>query len=398
MGVKQIIYKSSVIANLQAGFCGSVKQSRILIAGFSKIQIASLHHTKPALMLAMTIIFVVSGCQKENTPDPTQEVYNPTPYELVIPTGFPDMVIPEDNPMTAEGVELGRRLFYDPILSADNTQSCGSCHAPEFAFTDNGKRFSTGIDNIEGNRNSMALINGGWMPSFFWDGRRQSLEDQALDPVTNPIEMHETWSNATEKLNAHPDYPDLFFNAFGTRNIDSMHVVKAIAQFERTLISSNSKWDRYLRGEVQLSQAETKGFEIFFTEKGDCFHCHTTILFTDNIFHNNGLDSAFTDKGLFDVTGNENDIGKFKTPTLRNIKFTKPYMHDGRFAELEDVVDFYSENVKWSATIDPLMKKVNQGGIQLTEDDKLNLIAFILALSDTTFINNPDFSNPFEND
>jgi RHS repeat-associated protein len=158
-----------------------------------------------------------------------------------------------------------------------------------------------------------------------------SLEDQAFDPVPNPIEMHQSWPEAVSKLKAHPDYPDLFFDAFGTREIDSLLVVKAIAQFERTLISSNSKWDRYLRGEVQLTQAESKGFEIFFTEKGDCFHCHTTILFTDQIFHNNGLDATHTDKGLFDVTGDVNDVGKFKTPTLRNLDYTAPYMPDGRF-------------------------------------------------------------------
>ena len=193
-------------------------------------------------------------------------------------------------------------------------------------------------------------------------------------------------------------YPDLFFKAFGTRTIDSTLVVKAIAQFERTMISSNSKWDRYLRGEVQLTQAESKGFEIFFTEKGDCFHCHTTILFTDHIFHNNGLDSEFADKGLFDVTGDPNDMGKFKTPTLRNLEFTAPYMHDGRFETLEEVIDFYSHEVKFSPTIDPLMKKVQQGGIQLTDEEKESLLAFLKTLTDNSFNENPDFSNPFENE
>lgn len=327
---------------------------------------------------------------------PPGEVWDPTPYELVIPQSFPDMPIPIDNPMTVEGVELGRALFYDPILSADNTQSCASCHEPAFSFTDNGRRFSKGIDGIEGTRNSMPVINAGWMPTLFWDGSRTSLEDQALEPVTNPIEMHQTWPEAMSKLNAHPEYPDLFFDAFGTRDIDSTLVTKAIAQFERTLISSNSKYDRYFRGEVQLTQAESKGFEIFFTEKGDCFHCHATILYTDNLFHNNGLDANHIDKGLFEVTGNENDIGKFKTPTLRNIEFTAPYMHDGRFETLEEVIDFYSHGVQWSPTIDPLMKKVDQGGVQLTEDEKQYLLAFLKTLTDTTFINNPDYADPFK--
>lgn len=353
---------------------------------------------KLTLGFAMTVLLLFSGCNKETTPKPPTEVYNPTPYELVIPQGFPQMIIPDDNPMTVEGVELGRRLFYDPILSDDNTQSCASCHAPTFAFTDNQKQFSTGIDGLEGTRNSMAVMNVGWMPNLFWDGRAMGVEEQALEPVPNPIEMHQSWPDAMAKLNADADYPDLFFEAFGSKNIDSTMVTKAIAQFERTLISSNSKWDRYLRGEANLSLTESKGFEIFFTEKGDCFHCHSTILFTDNLFHNNGLDSEFTDQGLFDVTGNNNDIGKFKTPTLRNLEFTGPFMHDGRFETIEEVVEFYSHDVQWSPTVDPLMKKVQQGGIQLNDDEKESLIAFLKTLTDTTFVNNPEFSNPFENE
>jgi len=347
-------------------------------------------------MLALIVLASCGDSDKDN-PQP-EEFWNPTPYQLQIPEGFPDMLIPEGNPMTLEGVSLGRKLFYDPILSADNTQSCASCHGQGFGFTDNGRQFSIGIDGIAGTRNAMPIINAGWMPTLFWDGRDPSLESQALEPVPNPIEMHQQWPDATAKLQAHPDYPDLFFNAFGTREIDSSYVVKAIAQFERTLISGNSKWDKYLRGEVELSQAESKGFEIFFTEKGDCFHCHSTILFTDNLFHNNGLDSEFADLGRFDVTANTNDRGKFKTPTLRNIIYTGPYMHDGRFETLEEVIDFYSEGLQFSATIDPLMKNVNQGGIQLTDDEKQNLLAFIKTLTDTAFISNPEFSNPSNND
>jgi len=363
------------------------------------IKIFRLHKNIQVYVIFITFVFFIISCKDDpEVVNPPTETWNPTPYMLEIPAGFPSMEIPEDNPMTVEGIQLGRLLFYDPILSGNNTQSCADCHGQAFAFTDNEETFSTGIDGIQGNRNSMPVMNLGWIPALFWDGRSLGVEEQALGPVPNPIEMHQSWPDAVQKLSSHQDYPDLFFNAFGTRDIDSMHVVKAIAQFERTMITSNSKWDRYLRGEVQLSQAETKGFEIFFTEKGDCFHCHSTILYTDNIFHNNGLDSIFPDKGLFEVTGDENDIGKFKTPTLRNLRFTKPYMHDGRFKDLGQVIDFYSDGVKWSPTIDPLMKKVNQGGLRLTEEDKFNLVTFILTLTDTTFINNPDYSNPFEND
>ncbi len=350
------------------------------------------------LLFLVLGLLVFIACRKDTTQEePPGEVYDPTPYEVTRPKGFPDIVIPDDNPMTLEGVQLGRMLYYDKILSGDNTQSCASCHAPEFSFTDNGKQFSEGIDGSIGNRNSPSVINTAWMPSLFWDGRAATVEDQALGPVPNPIEMNLPWPEAMQKLNAHPGYPDLFFKAFGTRNIDSMLVAKAIAQFERTMISSNSKWDRYLRNEASLTQAEAQGFEIFFSEIGDCFHCHSTILFTDNLFHNNGMDANFTDVGLGEISGNANDIGKFKTPTLRNIEFTAPFMHDGRFETIEDVVDFYSEGVVWSETIDPLMKKVGQGGLHLTDDQKENLIAFLKTLTDESYIGNPDFSDPFEN-
>ncbi|GAB4330550.1 MAG: cytochrome c peroxidase [Bacteroidales bacterium] len=344
------------------------------------------------LALLLTALF---SCSKKSDDTPPAPVYNPTPYELEIPEGFPDMDIPDDNPMTIEGVALGRRLFYDTLLSGNYTQSCASCHAQPFAFTDHNKQFSTGIDGLEGNRNTMAVINAGWLPALFWDGRQSSLEDQALEPVPNPIEMHLSWNEAVARLLNHPEYRSLFFDAFGTQTVDSVLVVKAIAQFERTMISANSKYDLYLRGEIQLSLAETKGFEIFFTEKGDCFHCHGTILFTDQLFHNNGLDTEFPDPGRFGVTNNPKDLGLFRTPTLRNIEMTAPYMHDGRFATLQEVVDFYSHHVQPSATIDPLMKKVNQGGIQLTEDEKEYLIAFLKTLTDTSFIHDSRFSSPF---
>lgn len=390
---KQNVIASFTAGNLRWSEAVSKKDILSIICGDCFTQAHQL-----SLWFAMTVIFMLASCNKETTPEPPSETYNPTPYELAIPQGFPDMVIPDYNPMTVEGVKLGRKLFYDPILSGDNTQSCASCHAQEFAFTDNGKIFSEGIDGLEGNRNSMPVINIGWIPELFWDGRAVGVEEQALEPVPNPIEMHQEWTEAMNKLNADANYPDLFNNAFGTKNIDSTLVTKAIAQFERTLISGNSKWDRYLRGEANLTLAESRGFEIFFTEKGDCFHCHSTILFADNLFHNNGLDSVFTDKGLFDVTGNPNDIGKFKTPTLRNWIFTEPYMHDGRFKDMVEVLEFYSTGVKWSPTVDPLMKKVEQGGINLNDEDKFYLVTFLLTLNDSSFVTNPEFSNPFENE
>ncbi len=312
--------------------------------------------------------------------------FTTTPYTIATPNGFPDIQIPSDNPLTEEGIALGKELFHDKILSGDGTQSCASCHLQSAGFSDT-NRFSTGIDNLQGNRNASTIINAGWNTSNFWDGRATTLEDQAFGPVVNPIEMHNTWVNAEASLNADENYRNLFKAAFDINYIDSNHVVKAIAQYERTLISANSKYDQYLRGETQLSPSELNGYAIFNSEKGDCFHCHGTAMFMDNLFHNNGLDTdPFLDLGLGEVNNDANDNGKFKTPTLRNIEHSAPYMHDGRFSTLEEVVDHYNSGGQYSSTVDPLMKKVGVG-LQLTNQEKQDLIAFLKALSDEEFLN-----------
>lgn len=345
---------------------------------------------------------ILMACSSSDSGEPNT-AYAPTPKPLTVPPVFqqllPDPYIPADNPQTEEGIFLGRKLFYDPILSGNGTQACASCHKPNNSFTDD-LRFSIGIDGIEGTRNSMPLYNMAWNTNnkFFWDGRAISLEKQALEPVENPIEMHNTWENAVGSLQNHGEYPELFNKAFGTTTITKELTVKAIAQFERTLISANSPFDRYLLGENSLTPQEINGFQIFMDEdRGDCFHCHgsnTNPLWTDNIFHNNGLDAIITDKGLGAVTGDPNDDGKFKSPSLRNLAYTAPYMHDGRFETLDEVIDHYSEGLVYSPTIDPLMKSIADGGVQLTESDKADLKAFLLSLSDPSFISNPDFQNP----
>lgn len=342
----------------------------------------------------ITLFFLMSCSSNE------EEVYTPVSYQLQVPQLFQEKLvaplIPSDNPLTEEGVALGEKLFFDKILSKDNTQSCASCHNPKNAFTDN-QQFSDGVDGVLGNRNSMPLFNLAWNfdERFAWDGKDFSLENQAFEPVSNPIELHSDWKNVEQRLQNHPEYPMLFERAFGTLTIDSLSVVKAIAQFERTLISGNSKFDRFLLGQETLTPEEENGFNVFMEEsKGDCFHCHgsnNNPLWTDNLFHNNGLDSSFSDLGLGAVTGDPNDNGKFKTPSIRNLKFTAPYMHDGRFATLEEVINHYSEGLQSSPTIDPLMKQVNQGGVQLSAKDKADLKAFLLTLSDDDFVNNPAF-------
>ncbi len=332
-------------------------------------------------------------------PDPSL-IFNPTYSTFAKPGWFPPPLLPANNPLTKEGIYLGRKLFYDPILSGDSTQSCSSCHNQQFAFTDNGKKLSTGIDHIAGTRNTMAIINLAWSKHFFWDGKANTLAHQALGPVENPIEMHLAWTHAMARLKRHPQYKKDFFYAFGTYDIDSTHAAKALEQFMLTLVSSNSKIDRVIKqnpfNTLLLTPSELNGYNIFITEKGDCFHCHNLPLTTDDLFHNNGLDEQFTDLGLGGFNNNPNDYGKFKTPTLRNIELTAPYMHDGRFATLEDVVIQYSFGLHESATVDPLMKKIDQGGIALNPSERTDLVNFLKTFTDHQFVNDTAFSNPFK--
>ncbi len=346
--------------------------------------------------LVLLVGSILFSCKKED-PQDLKPPFNPTAFSLIRPDGFPQPIEPADNPTTVEGVSLGRKLFYETLLSGNNSQSCGSCHNQALAFTDNGNRYSTGIDGIQGNRNAQALVNLAFNLRFFWDGRAESLEKQALEPIPNPIEMHQRWPDAVAKLKNAKNYKNEFYAAFGTYEFDSMHVAKALAQFMRTMISYNSRLDKRLRYELNLTAQEMNGFSIFITERGDCFHCHNIDggrLLTDNQFHNNGLDSVFTDLGLGGITGNAFDMGKFLTPTLRNIALTAPYMHDGRFATLEEVVEHYNSGGKPSATVDPLMKHVGTG-LNLSVQDKADLVAFLKTFTDSTFLTNPAFSNPF---
>lgn len=365
----------------------------------------------PLAFLLFCVISVVPGCRRDpgEEPDPVTPGHSATPLTVDIPANFPAMPIPADNPFTVEGVALGRFLFYEEMLSGNNTMSCASCHSPAVAFTDHGNQFSTGIDGIQGTRNSMALINLAWDTRYFWDGRVLTLEEQVLQPVRDPVEMHDTWPNAMAKLQAHDAYPDLFYAAFGTHTIDSLLAAKALAQFMRTMISGNSRFDRFQRGFLFPTVEEQLGIQLTLQEGGDpalglggqwgadCFHCHPHSggRMTDGLMHNNGLDSEFTDLGLGGITGVPEDMGRFKTPTLRNVALTAPYMHDGRFQTLEEVVDHYDSGGHPSATIDPFLK-YTQGGLQLTPEKKQQLIAFLHMLTDMDFVNNPAFQDPGE--
>lgn len=331
----------------------------------------------------LPLLFVACDKNEEVTP-------SATPYNLVIPEGLPPMNIPSTNPLTVEGVALGKRLFYDPILSRDNTQSCASCHLQDFGFTDP-NQFSTGIDGIAGTRNAMPLINLGWQTKFFWDGGANGLESQVLGPITNPIEMHETMANVVAKLNAHAEYPGLFNAAFGDGEISSQKIMRAIAQFERTLISGNSKYDKYMRGEVLLTSQELNGKTLFEDmEKGDCVHCHSTgSTFSDFEFRNTGLDSIPVDDGRYLITLNPSDRGKFKTPSLRNIELTGPYMHDGRFQTLLECVEHYNTGFRYAENLDPNLFFAVKG--RLSQQEMEDIVAFLKTLTDMEFVNNPAF-------
>ena len=362
---------------------------------------------KLSLYTVLCFFIVLASCNPYEPELPVAPAYEATPYNLVIPALFPPMDIPADNPLTVEGVALGRYLFWEKNLSADGTQSCGSCHLPEHGFSDP-NQFSTGITGAQGNRQSMALVNLGWAYNYFWDGRSRTLEEQVLEPIINPIEMNNTWDAVLDALRSNPIYSQMFYAAYGSTDITRDKAAKAMASFLRTMISANSKFDRERAGQYSFSLLEETGFNLFLTEGGlnpntgqpwggaDCFHCHgpAGMQIGDYLMHNNGLDAQFqSDPGLAAVTGNPLDSGRFKTPTLRNIELTAPYMHDGRFATLNEVIAHYNTGGQVSTTIDPFMEAAG-GGLFLDEVDELAIIAFLKTLTDTSFINNPAFSDP----
>ncbi|MGB1000131.1 MAG: cytochrome-c peroxidase [Flavobacteriales bacterium] len=351
----------------------------------------------PKILLFCFSILVVA-C----TDCPT-DTFSTTTLNITKPAHFPAFPNIEENQLTIEGVALGKALFYEKKLSGDNTMSCNTCHQQEQAFATT-NAVEIGIDGLAGTRSSMPLFNLLWNKEhFFWDGRAQTLGEQTQLPVEDPIEMHETWENAIEELKQDPDYVTLFKKAYNSSadDISAFYAGDALRQFLKSMVSSNSKYDKFRRGELNLTPEELAGYQVFIGEGpvdgistggADCFHCHGEPLFTDYLFHNNALDTDAdqTDVGRLDATGFSSDKAKFKTPSLRNIAFTAPYMHDGRFETLEEVVEHYNVGGKHSATVDPLMKYVGEG-LLLTDDQKQNLLAFLYTLSDDDFITNSDY-------
>lgn len=337
--------------------------------------------------------------------DLTHIPFNPESYELNIPEGFPNMDIPVDNQLTHSGVALGRHLFYDPILSIDSTKSCSSCHLPAGNFTDN-EALSQGVSGNFTRRSSMTLLNIGFVNTgLFWDGRSDVLEHQAILPIEDPVELENDWENVEQKLKLHESYPMMFRKAFGIENKSEISrdlAAKALSQFERTLISSgNSKYDQVIAGSAVFTDEELQGHDIFFdiapdiSRHAECGHCHNAPLFTTNEFFNNGIqtpqgENTFKDNGLGEVTMQPFDNGMFRTPTLRNIFHSAPYMHDGRLQSIDQVIDHYTTGGHPTANLAPVLRPLT-----MSIDDRAALISFIKTLDDPDFLSNPAHQSPF---
>jgi len=359
------------------------------------------------ILLVFPLVMLV-GCMGN---DPTEDLRGPVDTEeiaLVYPDYFPAPDLPENNPLTATKVKLGKMLFFDPILSKDNSVSCASCHFQENAFSDP-RPFSPGVGGVIGGeaflrRNAPPLFNLAWHTSLFWDGAIEDetetydlMENQVRVPIEADHEMDSDFETVISRLSAIQEYQDMFWQAFGD-TITELRIMQAIASYERTLISAGSKYDQFVAAgfdSTVFTSSEWRGYKLYFAESGErhaeCFHCHGGFNFDDpsGEFRGNGIFDDYEDFGRFNITGNQFDFGNFKVPSLRNIEYTAPYMHDGSVQSLEEVLDLYvsaSENDRLPLYVDPLISN-----IVLTEQDKGDIVAFLKTLSDPSFLTNPDF-------
>lgn len=308
------------------------------------------------------------------------------------PAGFPAPAYKfENNPVTSAGFELGRKLFYEPRLSRNNTISCGFCHLQTSAFTHHGHDVSHGIDDRLGSRNSPPIMNLAWNTTFMWDGGVFDLDLQPIVPITNPVEMDESMDNVLQRLRNTAPYPALFQKAFGSTDITTARMMKALSQFMVMLVSDQSKYDSVKRQQsVHFTTEEQQGYALY---QQHCSNCHREPLFTDQSFRNNGLGvGPNNDEGHYAVTLNTADKYTFKVPSLRNLAYTAPYMHDGRFYTLAAVLRHYTSEVQDMPTLDPLLKQNGHPGIALTSTEQTQLLAFLQTLNDPSFIADKRFS------
>ena len=345
-----------------------------------------------SLLFSLTAAAIILDACKKNDLSGGSGAYHPTYLKFTVPAGWPQPPtdIFKDNPLTEEGFQLGRKLFYDGKLSKDGNFPCASCHQQFAAFATYDHQFSHGFDNSFTFRNAPALFNLAWMREMHWDGGINHIEVQPLAPITNIIEMAETIENVLKKLSIDSSYNRMFKAAFGDNTINSQRMLKALAQFMGSIQSFNSKYDQVKRGEANFTLAEQNGYNTF---KAKCNTCHAEPLFTDNSFRNNGLtlDPFLQDKGRMRITNNAADSLKFKVPSLRNIALTFPYMHDGRRFTISQVVEHYRSGIEVNQpTLDPLLKN----RIAMTNQEKIDLVEFLEALTDNVLLNDPRFEQP----
>ncbi len=356
-------------------------------------------------VFALAIIALMQSCKDDDSNEPTKVTLDETPY--VMEYGhLPPPNIADDNPLTMQGVKLGRMLFYEKMLSKDGSMACASCHLQEFAFSDTAQ-FSIGVEGKPGGRQAMAVFNMAWNENeFFWDGRAHLVRDQSLGPIQDPLEMNETLENVIAKLSANQLYKDQFIRAFGSEEVTSEKMSLAMEQFMNSIVSYQSIYDDYLKDSTAFNESQKRGEKLFFGEYNeffpdesgaDCAHCHSGANFENDRYANNGLDSDgnFTDNGREEVTKKVRDKGKFKVTSLRNIAITPPYMHDGRFATLEEVVEHYNNGLKTSSTLDPALEQTRGTGLRLSDQDKTDLVNFLKTLTDEDLTTNPAYMSPF---
>lgn len=359
-------------------------------------------------VLSLSIPLFISHCKEDDPiivePEPeVVAVYDDTPYNFE----YGSFVEPDfgDNPLTEQGVALGRLLFYENLLSRDNSIACASCHVQANGFSDT-NTLSFGVDGSLGKRQAMSIFNLAWHTNeFFWDGRAHLLRDQALMPIQDPLEMKETLDGVISKLEVSDIYPDQFIRAFGDNEITAERISLALEQFMKSIVSNRSNYDRSLEGTYTLTASEKRGKDLFFTEYNpafpdisgaDCAHCHGGSNFDNKQYFNNGLDKEAdqTDIGREAVTNDPKDRAKFKVPSLRNVALTSPYMHDGRFKTLIDVIDHYDHGIQKSPTLNGALDYTTQTGLMLSEQDKQDLIAFLNTLTDANLTHDVRYSNP----
>ena len=345
-------------------------------------------HRSSLLISLIFILLTFSSCSD----DVIEPLQKDEAYTLEIPSGFPKMTFDvTGNPVTLNGVALGKKLFYEGKLSRNNTISCGFCHIQEYAFTHHGHTVSHGIDDRLGMRNAPPIQNMAFLKNYTWDGVSHNLDERSLVPITTDFEMDSSLPEAVGKLSADNNYKKMFKAAFGDENITGDRILKAISQFMVTMVSADSKYDQYKKGQVAFTSEETQGMALF---QNKCASCHSGELFTDESFRNTGMyyNAQFDDRGRYRVTLDWNDNMKFRVPSLRNVEYTAPYMHDGRFYTLDAVMNFYSDNVENQPNLDPQLKQNGHIGIAMDTQEKQLIIAFLKTLFDKSFISNPKFA------